>query len=119
LLARPAYSAKEFVGPIHIPVGKEECCIGCHGVKDLGAEDTVLTILGFEITVGTKRVDRDAAGQGTAQVAMVPPPAGIQDRDLNLLTSISSGMPAVDTQSVQMLGTEVGMGGHEGGGGKQ
>ena len=112
--ASPADGMEVLIGPVQVPVGQKQFGIRRQAVQDLGAEDAVLTVLGLQIAVSTEGMSDDVDGQGTAQVDLVAPPAGVENCDLDALAAIPGGMPAIHTQPCQMLGSELRSGRQEG-----
>src|SRR4029077_12887139 len=103
LLARPPDGCQKLIGAVRLPIGKEKPGIRRQGVYDLGAQNTVLAVLGFEVAVRTERSDGNLVRQSPPQVSQVTSEAGIKNGDFDAAPAVTGGVPAVGAEPGQVL----------------
>src|SRR5262249_22836605 len=81
LLSCPPCGSQEPFRPVGVPVGEQQLGFGRDGVDDLGAEDAVFAVLGFQVVIGAKRADVDAARKRLAEVPAIAAKTRIEDGD--------------------------------------
>src|SRR5262245_27263549 len=98
LVACPADRVEELLRAIRLPVGEQQFRGGGHGMDDLAAQNTMLTIPRFEIAIRAERARRDAGWQGLAQVVAIASKSGIENRNLDALPPEAECVPTINAE---------------------
>src|SRR6516225_319707 len=103
MIAGPAHGVKKLIRPIRVPVCEQQLGVGRERMNHLAAQNAVLAIPCFEIAIGPKGPSDELRRQHAAQELSVSPEPGIEDRDLDSLTTVTRFLPTLDAERLQVF----------------